>query len=239
MPSTEQLQHVFARNAWFMGLPEPARLALWPLLRLRRLNDGQPVFLRGEAGGGWFGVVEGALQVSGVSADGKRVALALLEPGNWVGEVSALDGRERTHDVVAHGATLIAALSQPDFDGWTAAHPGVREQFVALLCSRLRQTYAFIEELQTLSKPTLIARRLLLLARTFGEVDPSDAGGSTRLQVRLSQEDIATLLGLSRQRINQELQRLAQLGIAEASYGHVRIHDLEALRREAEPGPPP
>jgi len=234
MPSTEQLQQVFARNAWFMGLPEPARLALWPLLRLRRLNDGQPVFLRGESGGGWFGVVDGALQVSGSSADGKRVTLALLEPGNWVGEVSALDGRERTHDVVAHGSTLIAALSQPRFEDWTAAHPGVREQFIALLCSRLRQTYAFVEELQTLSKPALIARRLLVLAHSFGEIDAAGSGGSTELSVRLSQEDIATLLGLSRQRINQEMQRLAQLGIAEASYGQVRIHDLEALRGEAE-----
>ena len=233
--NADRLQQVFERNAWFMGLPEAARHALLPLLRQRRLDDGQPVFLRGDAAGGWFGVVDGALQVSGSSADGKRVALALLEPGNWVGEVSALDGRERTHDVVAHGPTLIAALSQANFDAWTAAHPGVREQFIALLCARLRQTYAFIEELQTLSKPALIARRLLVLARSFGEADAADGGGSTRLSVRLSQEDIATLLGLSRQRINQELQRLAQLGIAEASYGQVRIHDLEALRRESEP----
>jgi CRP/FNR family transcriptional regulator, cyclic AMP receptor protein len=179
---------------------------------------------------GWFGVVEGALEVAGSSADGKRAVLVLLEPGNWVGEVSALDGRERTHDVSAHGPTVVASLSQADFEQWLQQHPGAERQFIAQLCQRLRITYAFVEELQTLSPPTLIARRLLLLARTFGEPEQ----GSTQLKVRLSQEDIATLLGLSRQRINQELQRLARLGIAEASYGDVRIHDLEALRREAE-----
>lgn len=232
--NTEWLRQVFERNAWFVQLPEAARQALWPQLRLHRLDDGRPAFRRGDPSSGWFGVVEGALQVSGSTADGKRVALALLEPGNWVGEVSALDGRERTHDVAAHGPTLVARLSQPRFDAWTAAHPGVRECFIALLCSRLRQTYTFVEELQTLPTPALIARRLLLLARTFGEADGAAATGSTQLKVRLSQEDIATLLGLSRQRINQELQRLAQLGIAEASYGDVRIHDLEALQREAE-----
>jgi CRP/FNR family transcriptional regulator, cyclic AMP receptor protein len=231
MSRSERLHAVFARNAWFMTLPEAARGALLPLLQPRRLDDGQPLFLRGEPSNGWWGVVEGALQVAGSTAEGKRVALALLEPGNWVGEVSALDGRERTHDVVAHGPTVVAGLTQAGFDAWAAAHPGVHGAFTALLCTRLRQTYAFIEELQTLSKPALIARRLLLLARTFGE---AEGGGATQLKVRLSQEDIATLLGLSRQRINQELQRLAQLGIAEASYGDVRIHDLDALRREAE-----
>jgi CRP/FNR family transcriptional regulator, cyclic AMP receptor protein len=231
LPGTERSLHeVFARNAWFMGMPEAARAALWPLLVTRRLDAGQGLFRRGDASSGWFGVVEGALEVSGSTADGKRVALALLEPGNWVGEVSALDGRERTHDVVAHGPTLVAWLPQPAFEQWMQQHPAVAQQFIAQLCARLRTSYAFIEELQTLPKPALIARRLLLLASSFGEPEQ----GSTQLKVRLSQEDIATLLGLSRQRVNQELQRLARLGIAEASYGDVRIHDLEALRREAQ-----
>lgn len=222
---------VLERDPWFLSLPAAARAALGPLLQMRSVADGEALFRRGDSSNGWFGVLEGAVQVSGVAADGKLVALALLGPGEWVGEVSALDGHARTHDVLAHGPTRVAWLPQADFDGWSRAHEGVRECFLQLVCSRLRYTYGLVEDVQTLAKPALIARRLLVLADSFGQ---QEAAGSTALKVRLSQEDIATLLGLSRQRVNQELTRLAQLGIAEAAYGDVRIHDLEALRREAQ-----
>ncbi len=76
----------------------------------------------------------------------------------------------------------------------------------------------------------LIAHRLLTLAEAFGE---RSAAGTQQLTVRLSQEDIATLVGLSRQRVNQEVQRLAAMGVLDAAYGDIRVHDIEALRREA------
>jgi len=96
-------------------------------------------------------------------------------------------------------------------------------------CANARATYRWVEALIALPKPVLIARRLLMLAESFGE----RSAASTQLTVRLSQEDIATLVGLSRQRVNQEVQRLAALGILDAAYGDIRVHDIEALRREA------
>jgi CRP/FNR family cyclic AMP-dependent transcriptional regulator len=222
---------VFDRNAWFAGLPGPARDALWAQAELLRLGHGATVFSRGEAPRGLFGIADGALNVSGHSAEGKRIALTLLEPGNWIGEISLLDGKPHTHDVLAHGATLLVWLPQARALAWLAAHPELHAHFARLACERLRTTFDWIEALIALPKPALIAQRLLHLAETFGE----RSGHGTQLTVRLSQEDIATLVGLSRQRVNQEVQRLAALGVLDAAYGDIRIHDLDALRRAALP----
>jgi CRP/FNR family transcriptional regulator, cyclic AMP receptor protein len=222
---------VFDRNPWFAALPREARHDLWARVRPHRLAHGATLFSRGQAATGFFGIAEGALNVAGHSAEGKRITLTLLEPGNWIGEVSLIDGGGHTHDVLAHGETLLVWLPPAGGAEWLAAHPTLHAHFARLLCQRARATYAWVEALTALPKPALIAHRLMTLAEAFGE----RSAGSTQLTVRLSQEDIATLVGVSRQRVNQEVQRLAALGILDAAYGDIRVHDLDALRREATP----
>lgn len=223
---------LFDRNPWFAALPPAARAHLWQLAEPRRVAHGATVFSRGDAGSGFYGVAEGALNVAGHSPEGKRITLTLLEPGTWVGEISLLDGGPHTHDVLAHGETLLVWLPPARGAQWLQAHPQLHAHFTRLMCERARAVYAWVEALVALPKPALIAHRLLTLVEAFGE----PGAGTAPLRIRLSQEDIATLVGLSRQRVNQEVQRLAALGILDASYGDVRVFDLDALRREAARG---
>ncbi len=144
---------VFERNPWYAALPAAARGGLWLRAQPKRLAHGATLFSRGEAATGLYGVAEGALNVSGHSPEGKRISLTLLEPGNWVGEVSLLDGGAHTHDVLAHGDTLLVWLPPAPGAEWLSTHPELHAHFARLLCERARATYAWVEALIALPKP--------------------------------------------------------------------------------------
>jgi CRP-like cAMP-binding protein len=195
-------------GAWFSRLSPELRGAILACARVRRLEDGATLASRGTAAAEWCGVARGAVRISTVSLSGKQVTLTYAEPGIWFGDIALFDGLPRTHDANAHGQTTLLVVSKGDFHALLAQHPELYDALLRLNCRRLRLMFEHFEDLNTKPLQARLARQLLLLARCYGV----NEGDEIRIGLQLAQEDIAQLLGASRQRVNQELKGFEREG---------------------------
>jgi CRP/FNR family transcriptional regulator, cyclic AMP receptor protein len=189
-------------GSWFSKLSLPLRQAILSRSSVRRLNDGATLSARGAPAEDWCGVAKGAVRVSSVSLSGKQVTLTYVEPGTWFGDIALFDGLPRTHDANAHGETTLLVVRKADFKELLAQHVELYEALLRLNCRRLRLMFDAIEDLNTRPLAARLAKQILLLARSYGVAE----GEEIRIGLQLAQEDLAQLLGASRQRVNQELK---------------------------------
>ncbi|MBL8344645.1 MAG: Crp/Fnr family transcriptional regulator [Rubrivivax sp.] len=205
--TTEERQNIEA-GSWFSKLSMPLRQAILSRAGVRRLADGAPLASRGMPAEEWCGVALGAVRVSSVSLSGKQVTLTYVEPGTWFGDIALFDGLPRTHDADAHGATTLLTVRKADFKELLAQHVELYEALLRLNCRRLRLMFDQFEDLNTRPLRSRLARQLLLLAKSYGVAE----GEQVRIGLALAQEDLAQLLGASRQRVNQELKSFEREG---------------------------
>ena len=189
-------------GSWFSKLSPGLRHDILARAVVRRLPDGAMLSARGAPAEEWVGVAKGAVRVSSVSLSGKQVTLTYVEPGTWFGDISLFDGMPRTHDANAHGETTLLVVRKADFRELLAQHTELYDALLRLNCRRLRLMFDTIEDLNTRPLASRLAKQLLLLARSYG----IEQGDETRIGLQLAQEDLAQLLGASRQRVNQELK---------------------------------
>ena len=189
-------------GSWFSKLSQPLRNAILSRATVRRLPDGAMMSSRGAAAEEWCGVAKGAVRVSSVSLAGKQITLTYVEPGTWFGDISLFDGLPRTHDSNSHGETTLLVVRKADFKELLAQHTELYEALLRLNCRRLRLMFDAVEDLNTRPLASRLARQILLLARSYGIAQ----GEEIRIGLQLAQEDLAQLLGASRQRVNQELK---------------------------------
>jgi len=195
-------------GSWFSRLSPPLREAILARAQVRRVEDGAMLSARGAPAEEWCGVARGAVRVSSVSLSGKQVTLTYVEPGTWFGDIALFDGMPRTHDANAHGATTLLVVRKPDFKDLLGHHVELYEALLRLNCRRLRLLFDTVEDLNTLPLSARLAKQILLLARSYGVRQ----GDEIRVGLQLAQEDIAQLLGASRQRVNQELKGFEREG---------------------------
>ena len=193
---------------WFSKLSEPLREDILARASVRRHADGALLTCRGEPAEEWCGVAKGAVRISSVSLAGKQVSLTYIEPGIWFGDIALFDGLPRTHDAHAHGDTTLLTVRKPDFRELLARHSELYDALLRLNCRRLRLMFDMIEDLNTRPLAARLAKQVLLLARSYGVTE----GNETRIGLQLAQEDLAQLLGASRQRVNQELKNFEREG---------------------------
>jgi CRP/FNR family transcriptional regulator, cyclic AMP receptor protein len=193
---------------WFSKLSQSLREAILSRAVVRRLADGAILGARGAEAQEWVGCALGAVRVSSVSLSGKQVTLTYVEPGTWFGDIALFDGMPRTHDANAHGATTLLVVRKADFKELLAQHVELYEALLRLNCRRLRLLFDTVEDLNTLPLSARLAKQILLLARSYGV----QQGDEIRVGLQLAQEDIAQLLGASRQRVNQELKGFEREG---------------------------
>jgi CRP/FNR family cyclic AMP-dependent transcriptional regulator len=195
-------------GSWFSKLSAALRDAILDRSQVRRLDDGAILTARGAPAEEWCGVALGAVRVSSVSLAGKQVTLTYVEPGTWFGDIALFDGMPRTHDANAHGATTLLVVRKADFRELLAGHVELYDALLRLNCRRLRLLFDAVEDLNTLPLSARLAKQILLLARSYGVPQ----GEEIRVGLQLAQEDIAQLLGASRQRVNQELKGFEREG---------------------------
>lgn len=194
--------HNIESGSWFSKLSPKLRSAILSRAVVRRLADGDPLATRGSIAEEWCGVARGAVRVSSVSLSGKQVTLTYVEPGTWFGDISLFDGLPRTHDADAHGQTTLLVIRKPDFKELLNQHNELYDALLRLNCRRLRLMFDQFEDLNTRPLQARLAKQILLLARSYGMAQ----GEEIRIGLALAQEDLAQLLGASRQRVNQELK---------------------------------
>lgn len=227
-------QATLGRNPWFAALAPPLQAAIVERARLRRLQGGELLFRRHEPGADWYGVLEGALKVGASSPQGRDLTLTYLEPGAWFGEISIFDGQPRTHDAQAQGATTVLQLPHAEFETIYAEHPGFARALLQLQCQRLRLLFGALEEANALPLEQRLARQLLNLGRSHGQLE---ADGALRIALHLPQDALAQLLGTTRQRINQALKAWERDGLLRQRYGEISLIEQPRLRQLAEGGP--
>lgn len=171
----------------------------------------------------WFGVVEGLLKMSTDNAQGRTITFSGLPPGGWFGEGTVLKREIYRYDIQALRRSVVAGLPADTFH-WLLDHSIGFNRFVMnQLNERLAQFIA-AREIDRMTTPDLrVARNLAAL---FNPVLFPGVGEV----LRITQQELAYLVGLSRQRVNEALASLQEQGIIRVEYGGLRVLDLQALR---------
>ena len=218
---------------WFSSLSPSLRHDILRCAFVQRYKDGQLICARGDPPEQWIACAKGAVRVSSTSVSGKQITLTYVEPGIWFGDIAIFDGDRRTHDAYAHGATTILCVAKADFRKILAVHVELYEALLRLHARRLRQLFGLVEDLNTLPLRARLAKQLLHLARSYGVPSLSDSS-EVRIGLQLAQEELAQLLGASRQRVNQELKAMEREGAIRIEQGGLVVRSREALRRISE-----
>ena len=215
---------------WFSSLSPSLRHDILRCAYVRRYKDGDLIVARGEPPESWIACAIGAVRVSSTSVSGKQITLTYVEPGIWFGDVSIFDGDRRTHDAYAHGDSTILCVAKADFMKILALHAELYEALLRLHARRIRQLYGLVEDLNTLPLRARLAKQLVHLVRSYG-VPNLENGAEMRISLQLAQEELAQLLGASRQRVNQELKAMERDGVLRIEQGGLVIRDRVALSR--------
>jgi CRP/FNR family transcriptional regulator, cyclic AMP receptor protein len=227
--SVEERRNIDA-GAWFAKLSAALREAILARAIVRRLKDGATLATRGAAAEEWCGVALGAVRISSVSLSGKQITLTYAEPGVWFGDIALFDGLPRTHDADAHGQTTLLCVRKPDFKELLAQHAELYDALLRLNCRRLRLMYNQFEDLNTRPLQARLAKQIILLAKSYGIAQ----GEEIRIGLHLAQEDLAQLLGASRQRVNQELKGFEREGAVRVEPTRLVVLSRDKLLQIAE-----
>ena len=211
-------------GAWFSQLPPALRQALIDDGSLRRLVAGETLFARGDRFDGLYCVASGTMQIHASGESGKAALLGLLEPGTWFGEICLFDGQPRTHDAFAMGPCTLLHIPQLALLALLDEQPVYWRQLALLMSQKLRLTFINLEQLSLMPASTRVAHRLLMIADGYGQLD------QPRRVLQLPQEQLASMLSLSRQTTNQILKDLQGQGIIGLAYGEIEILDAVRLR---------
>ena len=218
---------------WFSSLSPALRHDILRCAYVRRYKDNELICARGDPPEEWIACAKGAVRVSSTSISGKQVTLTYVEPGIWLGDVAIFDGDRRTHDAYAHGETTTLCVAKADFKKILATHVELYEALLRLHARRIRQLYGLVEDLNTLPLRARLAKQLLHLLRSYGVSSLSNEN-ETRIGLQLAQEELAQLLGASRQRVNQELKAMEREGVIRIEPGGLVVRQREALLRIVE-----
>lgn len=216
---------ILAQDPWYQALPGALQQALLGIGVPRRLQPGQRLFSRGDATNGLYAVLQGRLAAIDVSEHGDESVQLHLEPVSWFGEMGLYDRLPRVHHIRAEQAATVLWLSDVLLREHLKQEPEHWFHFGLLLTQKLRLALFVLEGRKVDSNDLRIARILLVLAQSA-----LSGTGATKQRVTVQQQEVAEMLGMSRQTVNQALQRLKAEGLLQLAYNKVEIIDLEALR---------
>ena len=188
----------------------------------RRYAPGAVVFRKDDPGDGLYGVLAGRIVVTVESAEGKELILNMFGPGEFFGEIALLDGKGRTATAVAREASELLFLSRADFLPFLQQRHEAAVRIIAFLCARLRRTTDLVEDSAFLNVSSRLAKQLAALAGG-GAVPPRT--------IRLSQEELAHTLGVSREIVSRQLAVWREAGFVEIGRGRIVVRDGKALDR--------
>jgi CRP-like cAMP-binding protein len=229
-PSNE-VAAVLERSAWFHSAPPAMQAQLIEAGRVERLAAGQRLFTRGDSDDGLYCVLDGLMRIGAASSAGKEALLAVIEPVNWFGEIALFDNRPRTHDAYAERDSELFHVPRAALVALLERTPAYWHLFGLLLTQKLRLAFDAIEETALLPAAQRVARRLLLMAGGYGEP------GALRRVLKVPQEDLAMMLALSRQTINQVLKHFETQGALRLGYAEIEITDVQKLGALAQLNP--
>lgn len=188
------------------------------------LHSGEVLFEQGDEGDALFVIIEGSLEISILSANGRKLSLEIMRPGAIFGEISLFDPGPRTATATALEKTRVCRVRNPDVLTQLRDHPDIAADMIRLAGQRMRWMNAQLNEQVFLPIASRLARKLLHLT--------ADTGGS---ELNLSQSELAEFVGATREAVSKTLSSWRRIGVIDASRGGLTIRDRDALHALAEP----
>ena len=221
----------FLADTWLKGLPGEIIQAAADAADAVQLPDGHCLFRRGDSPVAFYGVVTGAVRFIRVNDAGREMILDVAAPGSFFGEISILGDKTRGYDAICSGGTRLIVLSAEAFRTLFDTHAEFRWHAVKKLCSRINFYYDSFEDALLLKLPARIAKRIVSLARAQ---QGRQGAGELVLDAGLSQENLASMLGISRQSLSKQLAEWKEHQWIDIRYGRIVIFNLEALQAISE-----
>lgn len=191
----------------------------------RKLKPKEVLCRKGDPGNQLYGILSGSLKVTATGTDGKDVMFGLMGPGEVIGEIALLDGEERSATVTAIEPTELLTLHRRELIPFLENHPQAAIALASVLAARVRQLSDRAEDRQTMPLPGRIAKRLLSLSEQYGK--RPIVGGP--VEIRMPQQDLADLVGTTRESVNKQLRAWEQAGIVELGRARVVLKRPESL----------
>ena len=224
--SAPNVHSLLSQGLWFSSIPASLQEELVARGKVQTLQRGEILFRRGDPPCGLYAMMDGALRISMVNEEGKEAILTFIDPPNWFGEVSLVDGQPRTHDATAESDCELLHVPQAELDHLLEQTPGYWRCFGQLLSQKLRFTFYAIEDYALLPAPQRLIRRLVIMAEGYG-----NRSLEAPQTIRLQQEQLGRMLSISRQTTNQILKDLEASGLLRLVYGGIEILDLQGLQQ--------
>lgn len=213
----------------FAPLDDQVRAALADRLSAVELARGQVLFVENEPGDTVFLVLAGKIKIARTAPDGRENLIAVLGPGDLCGELSLFDPGPRTATASAVTDSRLASLAHTELAHWLSTRPDTGQLLLRVLARRLRRTNDAMSDLIFTDVPGRVAKALLQLAEQFGTPDPR----GTRVEHALTQEELAQLVGASRETVNKALSDFAGRGWIALEPRTVVLLDTDRLLRRS------
>jgi CRP-like cAMP-binding protein len=211
--------------AWLAALQDGERERAVADLRVVAINPGELLCRVGKPATFWFGVIDGLLKMSNDTAMGVPITFTGVPPGGWFGEGTVIKREAYRYNIQALRTSLVAGISVETFH-WLLDRSIPFNRFVMQQLNERLGQFIGAREIDRLNDPD--ARVARSLAALFHPVLYPGVG----TLLRITQQELGYLVGLSRQRVNEALHALQQRGLIRIEYGGVRVLDLAALRRQ-------
>ncbi len=225
----EGVEETLARAGIFQGVDPDAVSALIADMETVTFPRGMTIFDEGEPGDRLYIIVSGKVKLARHAPDGRENLLSVMGPSDMFGELSIFDPGPRTSSAVCVTEVTAATMDSTMLKAWIDNHPEISQQLLRVLARRLRRTNASLADLIFTDVPGRVAKTLLQLANRFG----TQEGGALRVNHDLTQEEIAQLVGASRETVNKALATFAHRGWIRLEGKSVLIVDTEHLARRA------
>jgi len=223
------MDEAFLQSPLFAALDAEGAAALRASLVSRDVSKGDVLFQEGQIGDHMYVIVEGKVKLGQTSTDGRESLLGVLGPGEMFGELSLFDPGMRTSTATALTDTTVLLMGHDQLKPWLSGRPEVAAALLQALARRIRRTNDAMADLVFSDVPGRVAKALMDLGEKFGEVTPD----GLMVTHDMTQEELAQLVGASRETVNKALADFAQRGWIRLESRQVLIIDVERLGKRA------
>lgn len=215
----QEIIRLLAGSFLFSGLAKDELDKIADRAKVKKAPRDKTIFSKGDPGNAMFAVISGRLKIQNISDEGKILILGYLEPGAVFGEIAVLDTKPRTASVVAIEPSELIVIERRPFLQFIETHPSVAIKLMTAICERLRATDEFLENMAFTSIPTRLIRMLRVLAEKYGVATP----GGIEVRVKISQGELASLIGASRESVNKQLRSWEDEGLLVTTEGWMKL----------------
>ena len=228
----DDVDEVLAWTGLFQGVEPSGVSAVTKQLHQVDFPRGHTLFVEGQPGDRLYIIVSGKVKIGRRSSDGRENLLTIMGPSDMFGELSILDPGPRTSSATTITDLCAVSIGREVLRAWMVEHPEITERLLRVLARRLRRTNDNVADLIFTDAPGRVAKLLLQLAQRFG----TEEDGVLRVNHDLTQEEIAQLVGASRETVNKTLGDFAYRGWITLEGKSVLISNSERLRQVSAPG---